>query len=240
MTTHTLSDGTKVPDHYDFNQHFEPLTVKMQGQQGICWYETRCTMLEAFWRMYTDKAPTFDPHALAHSDDDWSVSHWTDERFDPPHPLGTLTYLGGDKLINLDGYKDMPHKDAIIKALWTNGVIEGGTCAEQSMDRLYQKPWKYAGYNRDKERFSHLPVLTTMPGDLAALQRGNWAHAVIYVGYDWDLGILFQNSWSARFGKYGRAYFGWDMVEKEVADAGFIHAFNDNPANSFKMPPVRS
>lgn len=248
MSTVTLSDGTKVPQHYDFNQHFEPLTVKNQGQQGICWWETRCTMLEALWRCYTDKAPTFDPHMLGHNDEGWAVSHWQDLRFDPPRELGTMTYIGGDELTNLDGYKDLPPAEAVAKALWTNGVVEGGVKCQQSMERVWQKPWRYEGWNANKDRFTHIPTLHVLPGDLEAVAKNNWAHAVIYVGYRLLLdgakvqGIetLLQNSWSGRFGKAGRVYLGGDMAAQGCADAGFIHSFNDHPANGLKMPPLRA
>src|SRR5436190_15507704 len=132
----TLSDGSKVPAHYDFNDYFEPLIVKNQGQQGICWWETRCTMLEAFWRMYTNLAPTFDPHQLGVTELGWAISHWEDERVDPPRQLGTMEYIGGDKLTNLPEYKDLPPIEATAKALWTNGILEGGIKAQQSMERL--------------------------------------------------------------------------------------------------------
>lgn len=249
MTTVTLSDGTKVPDHYDFNSHFEPLHVKNQGQQGICWWETHCTMLEAFWRMYTDKAPTFDPHALGETTEGWQDTTWTDERVDPARPLGTTHYIGGDKVPNLDGYKGMPVRDAVCKALWTNGILEGGTKAEASMNRLYRNPGAYGELNK-RGVLKKLPVLSTRPGDVTQVtKKNNWAHALIYVGYIYDLGVIFQNSWGSVFGKLGRAIFSWDMLEKEyetnygspstVCDAGFIHAFNDHPANGLKMPPKR-
>lgn len=252
MSTVTLSDGTKIPASYDFNEHFEPLVVKNQGQQGICWYETHCTMLEAFWRMYTDLAPTFDPHALGDSQQGWQDTIWTDERFDPPHPLGTTHYIGGDVVTHLDGYKDMPLRDAVCKALWTNGILEGGTNAEASMNKLYSTPWKYQGYNATwKSHFKTLPVLTTRPGDVTQVTlKNNWSHAVIYVGYHYDVGVIFQNSWGSGFGKFGRAIFAWDMLEKtyethyggttSVSDVGFIHVFNDNPANGLKMPAKRA
>jgi hypothetical protein len=249
MTTVALSDGTKVPQRYDFNEHFEPLTVKMQGNQGICWWETRCTMLEAFWRMYTDTAPTFDPHQLSNSTQSWDTNIWGDERFDPVRPLGTTHYIGGDKVTNLPGYKELPPAEAIAKALWTNGILEGGTKAQQSMDRLYLHPGKYGELNKHGQ-LKRLPTLHVLPGDLEAVAKNTWAHAVIFVGYRLILDptridkvdgieVLFQNSWSSRFGKAGRAYLGWDMVQQDVCDPGFIHTFNDHPADALRMPAKR-
>ena len=238
MTTHTLADGTTIPAHYDFNQHFEPLVVKNQGQAGICWWETHCTMLEAFARMYSDKAPTFDPHQLGKEEHGWQDTDWSDERFDPARPIGTTHYIGGDKVTHLDGYKDLPPKEAIIKALRTNGVLEGGTFAQHSFERLWQKPWKYEDAWGDKVgKIVRLPVLNVLPGDLRALQMNNWAHDIIYVGYHFEKGVLFQNSWGARFGFKGRAYMGWDMIEAGVSQPGFLFTFNDNPADGLKMPP---
>lgn len=248
MTAITLSDGTKVPEHYDFNGRFEPLVVKNQGQQGICWWETRCTMLEAFWRMYTDKAPTFDPHQLGVDNENWQFSNWTDERFDPPRPLGRLTYVGGTHIPELPEFKGLTPREAIMKALYFNGVVEGGTKAEQSLNRLYAKPWKYEGWNERKNRFSTLPVLSILPGDIGAIQRNNWSHSVIYVGYDAGLGVIFQNSWGGGFGKGGRAIFSWEMVEKQIEETwdpgrfttvcqpGLCWSFNDFPAHGLKMP----
>jgi hypothetical protein len=240
----TLSDGTKVPQHYDFNDHFEPLAVHNQGQNPICWYETRATMIEAFSRMYDGKALHLDPAQIGHTDDGWAVSHWSDSRTDPARELGTMTYVGGDHLDNLPEYRDLPLHEAIAKALWTNGVLEGGVKCAQSFGRLWAKPWTYDGYNDHKQRMTHLPVLHTLPGDLRAIKTNNWAHAVIYVGYrlvEDGIEILVQNSWGAKFfGKAGRCYIGLDLVKAGAADAGFIHSWNDHPANGLKMPPVRA
>jgi len=248
MSTVKLSDGTVIPAHYDFNAHYEPLHVKNQGQQGICWYETHCTMLEAFWRMYTDKAPTFDPHALGDSQQGWDTTVWTDERFDPARPLGTTHYIGGTSVTQLDGYADLPAYEAIAKALWLNGVLEGGVKCEQSMTRLWQHPGRYGELNKHG-MLKRLPVLHVLPGDRDAVAKNNWAHAVIYVGYRLivsDRGkitgieILFQNSWGTRFGKAGRALLGGDMVAQGCADAGFLHTFNDHPQDGLVMPAKRA
>lgn len=248
MTTIALSDGTKVPLHYDFNDHFEPLIVKNQRQWGGCWWEQRCTLLEAFWRAYTDRAPTFDPHLLGVKQEGWAVAHWQDLRVDPPRELGTMTYVGGDHLTHLPEYSGLPVPEAIAKALWTNGVLEGGVKCEQSMTRLWQKPWRYEGWSERKDRFTHIPTLHVLPGDLEAIAKNNWAHAVVYVGYRLvvDAGkvksieILLQNSWGSQFGKAGRCYVGQDLVKAGAADDGFIHTFNDHPANGLVMPPLRA
>lgn len=245
MSTVTLSDGTKVPQHYDFNEHFEPLPVHNQGQNPICWYETRATMIEAFARMYNGKALHLDPAQIGHADEGWDVSHWQDDRTDPPRELGTMTYVGGDKVTNLPGYKDLSLPEAVGKALWTNGVLEGGVKCEQSFSRLWSKPWKYTdAWSDKKDKIVRLPVLHVLPGDLTAVQKNTWAHAVIYVGYKLivdggriiGIQILVQNSWGGRFGKAGRCYIGQDLVEKGCADPGFIHSWNDHPANGLVIP----
>lgn len=242
-----LSDGTEIPVYYDFNEHFPSLPVHNQGQNPVCWYETRATMIEAFKRMLEGQSIHLAPTQLRHVDDGWAVSHWTDQRSNGFGELGKMTYVGGDYLTNLEPYKNLSIPEAIAKALWTNGVVEGGLKCRQSLGRMWEHPARYPGWNAHKRAFVEIPVLHTLKGDLEAVKQNNYAHSVIYVGYRLivmngsirGIDILVQNSWGKTFGLNGRVYVGLDLVSDGAAQPGFIHRWNDFQANDLKMPPVR-
>lgn len=243
MTTVTLSDGTVVPKHYDFNQHFPPLPVHNQGANPICWYETRATMIEAFMRMYDQQSVHLNANKLSYSDEGWAVSHWTDLRDNGFGALGTMTYYGGDHVTNLPEYKDLPFEQALAKALWLNGILEGVVKCEHSFARMWKHPEKYGGWHA-KKGFTHIPTLHTLKGDLEAIKKNTWAHSVIYTGYRLavadnqiiSIEILCPNSWGKNFGMNGRVYIGQDLIRDGAADPGFIYTWNDHPVNSLVMP----
>lgn len=241
MTTVTLSDGSVIPKHYDFNERFPNLPLHNQGQTPICWYETKAAMIEAFSRMYDGQSIRLDPAQLSHADTGWAISHWKDLRPNGFSDLGTMTYYKGREVMILEEFKNLSMKEAICKALWLNGILEGSVSCQHSFERLWKYPHKYM---TDKEKrlggFHRLPRLNVLPGDLRAHEANNWSHTTIYTGFHWDHGILDQNSWGKIFGFKGRCYLGWDMVEAAVVRSGYIWTWNEHPANGLKMPAKRS
>jgi hypothetical protein len=231
--TMMLTDGTKVPVHYDFNAHFDPLPVKNQNQDPTCYNHEHATLCEAALRIWARKTITINPDIIEQEQEGGTKKVWTF----PDHPgIEVVTDYSGFNLWDEPAFTGLSRKAAVVKALWLNGVLEGGVSMQHSYERMWKHPEKYAGYNTSTGKLHSLPVLEMLHGDFEAIKRNTWSHAQPIVGYDWTKGMIVQNSWGHRWAMNGRAYVAWDALDKGGIDAAYVLRFGDHAENSLVMP----
>lgn len=238
MSTHTLADGTEVPHRYDFNEHYKPLPVKNQGQDPTCYRHEHATLAEAGLRMWRGVAITIDPDRMEYAQEGGTAKRWTFPDHPDVEPL--LTDYSGHNLWTDPAFAGLSTKEACIKALWLNGIIEGGVKMQHSYERLWAHPEKYDGWDAKHDRFTHPPQLVMLPGDERAITANTWAHAQPFPGYHWTKGLLAQNSWGRRFGMVGRCYIAWEAIEAGGIGSGWPLIFDGHPVNTLKLPPKRA